>query len=614
MNGIHSFHIPVMGTCFTIDSAIKVGKYGIASVLALADDNLIEKMRRYYCGLYQQEYVPIKREDNDWRARRITAYLNLLNLIVKQQFEELKVSPFEPGSEVTRYFELLEDRSALKTLYLQMLETTDNNQRANRQQELRSLIQPGPIDVNIMTKLDRLHYDQNGKPLSFEYAEAHAALRGYANSSLSSSIIFSAGLNRSLFGYISNFQDFQADEAGAIKKKIVIKVSDYHSAYVQGKFLAKKGVWVSEYRIESGLNCGGHAFATPGYLLGPILEEFKRKKNNFIDSLFLIYNQARAENGKKTFSQPHPVRITAQGGVCSHNEHQLLLDYYKVDSVGWGTPFLLVPEASTVDGDTLEKLRKAGKDDLYLSSVSPLGVPFNNLRNSLSEIGKQEKVKSGKPGAVCYKGYLVSNTEFTKIPLCTASNTYENLKLKELKEKELDPAAFQRAYDAVVVKSCLCHGLAGGAVLSYGLSEANEPAPTPAVCPGPNLAYFSRISNLKEMVDHIYGRANLLNDSPRSSFFMEEFSINIEYLKNEIENSLPVTDPHQIKYFNKFINNLLFAIKYYQKMIRRMKKEDLAVGESIKKDLAAFREELYAMVKQYNTIFNPAYLSKYKFE
>ena len=65
-------------------------------------------------------------------------------------------------------------------------------------------------------------------------------------------------------------------------KKIILKVSDYRSAIIQGKFFAKKGLWVSEYRIESGLNCGGHAFPTQGYLMGPILEEFKKN----IDSLF----------------------------------------------------------------------------------------------------------------------------------------------------------------------------------------------------------------------------------------------------------------------------------------------------------------------------------------
>ena len=68
-------------------------------------------------------------------------------------------------------------------------------------------------------------------------------------------------MNPRLYGYIANFKDFFPDVNGKIKKKIVLKVSDYRSAIIQGKFLAKKGLWVSEYRIESGLNCGGHALS-----------------------------------------------------------------------------------------------------------------------------------------------------------------------------------------------------------------------------------------------------------------------------------------------------------------------------------------------------------------
>ena len=38
-------------------------------------------------------------------------------------------------------------------------------------------------------------------------------------------------------------------------------------------FLAKKGLEVHEFRIESGLNCGGHAFASNGQLLPILLKE-----------------------------------------------------------------------------------------------------------------------------------------------------------------------------------------------------------------------------------------------------------------------------------------------------------------------------------------------------
>jgi hypothetical protein len=82
---------------------------------------------------------------------------------------------------------------------------------------------------------------------------------------------------------MENFDDFYPNENGEIKKKIILKVSDYSSALIQGKFLAKKGIWISEYRIESGLNCGGHAFATDGYLMGPILEEFKTNRQSLIE-------------------------------------------------------------------------------------------------------------------------------------------------------------------------------------------------------------------------------------------------------------------------------------------------------------------------------------------
>ena len=48
INKVHSFHIPVMGLSFTLDSPIKVAKYGISSVVSIVDDVIIEKMNEYY--------------------------------------------------------------------------------------------------------------------------------------------------------------------------------------------------------------------------------------------------------------------------------------------------------------------------------------------------------------------------------------------------------------------------------------------------------------------------------------------------------------------------------------------------------------------------------------
>src|SRR5690606_20870619 len=219
---------------------------------------------------------------------------------------------------------------------------------------------------------------------------------------------------------------------GQFKKKVIIKVSDFRSALIQGKYLAKKGVWVSEFRIESGLNCGGHAFATDGYLLGPILEEFKTNREMLLSALLENYNAALGEKGKKIFDTPHPIRISVQGGIGTHQEDVFLKRHYEVTSTGWGTPFLLCPEATTVDDGTLERLRSAGEADVELSKNSPLGVRFYNLKGSSGEREKQQRVDGGRPGSPCTEKHLVSNTEFTSEPICTASTKYQKLKLAQL--------------------------------------------------------------------------------------------------------------------------------------------------------------------------------------
>jgi hypothetical protein len=244
----HSFHIPVMGTGYTIDTPVKVAHYGIDSVISIVDHILIERFREFHSLNYYGTFTPIPADDRDYRAKVITAYLNLVNIIVANNFEKLKNSPFEPGSEITRYFDLLPDHSPLKIEYHQLFSLNDEEKKS-KQDLLRSKIKPGSIDVNIMTKIDRVHYTEKNEALPVEYNEAHASFRGFAKSDLHSSVVLSAGLNPRLYTYMSGFDDFFPDEAGLMKKKIILKVSDYRSAYIQGKFLAKKGLWISEFRI-----------------------------------------------------------------------------------------------------------------------------------------------------------------------------------------------------------------------------------------------------------------------------------------------------------------------------------------------------------------------------
>ncbi|WP_114782763.1 hypothetical protein [Botryobacter ruber] len=562
----HNFHIPVMGLSFSIDTPLKVARFGISSVLSLSTDQLIEQMRDYYSHLNQKPFTPITEHEDDYRARRITAYLDLVNELVNEQVETLRQEAFAPGTELTKYFELLPENSYLKSLYNEMLLEEKAAQQQMMQDELRKLVVPGSIDVNIMTKLDKTNYSKSGEALPSEYTDALAALRGYANSTVHSSIVFSAGMNMRLYSYLDQFACFGLNEQGTFDKKIIIKVSDYRSALVQGKILAKKGLWVSEFRIESGLNCGGHAFATDGYLLGPILEEFKKNKEALVAELYSLYSAALAAKGKQVPAEAPAMRVTVQGGIGTADEHNFLLEYYGVEATGWGTPFLLVPEATTVDEETLQKLASARKKDLYLSPISPLGVPFNALRGTSSEAMKFERAAKGKPGSPCEKKHLVSNTEFTDEPICTASRKYQRRKLEQLKAQDLPLAEYQAEEAKVLAKECLCEGLSNSALLKFDLSRRaiNQ---TVTICPGPNLAYFSGIFKLQEMVDHIYGRLNLLNQTYRPHMFINELGMYIDYWKKtKAEQAAAITDKQQ-KYLQNFWQNLQEGISYYKQLL-----------------------------------------------
>jgi len=578
-----------MGIGFTIDTPVKVAQYGISSVISLVDDLLMEKMREFHSMKLNIPFEAISNKIEDFRAKRITAYLNLIDKIVREKFEELKNSALEKGSELKKHLEMLPAYSKLIQEYNKIVQGSDRVKKI--QNWIKENLSIGSIDVNIMTKLDKTDYNGKNEALPIEYNDAHAALRGFALSDLESSIVFSAGMNPRLYGYIENFDDFYPDEKGFIKKKIILKVSDYRSAIIQGKFLAKKGLWVSEYRIESGLNCGGHAFASDGYLLGPILEEFKKNRETLIQTTHEILVQALKNKNRHYTETPLKIKITTQGGIGTAEEHQFLIDYYKVDGVGWATPFLVVPEVTNVDNNTIDLLCKAKEEDLYLSDISPMGVPFNSVKGNTKDIEKQQLIEKGKPGSSCPKKLLTLNSEFTNKPICTASYRYQNLKRKELETKNLSPDEFNKKYNEIVDKSCLCVGLGTSALLVNGLDTKVEGKGV-SVCPGPNMAYFSKKVSLKNMVDHIYGKVNILDSKNRPNMFIKEIAMYIDYLKNKISKTQkPFTDK-QIKYFDTFKNNLMNGIEYYRELTSNIRIKYRNIKADITKELKRIEEKL----------------------
>jgi hypothetical protein len=563
---LHRFHIPVMGLAYTVDSPVKVARFGIASTISIIEDRLLEMMRNYYYAQVGEPYVPITTKEEDYRAKRVTDYLNLVNRIVNEQVDKLKAAAFEKGSEIVKYFEMLPDESKLKQLYMHFTGLQSNEERERLEAVLRAEIKAGSIDVNIMTKVDKNNYDKEGNIIE-EGSDALASLKGYAKSNLTnSSIIFSAGMNPRLYNYLEKFPEFDAKGWGEFDKKIVIKVSDYRSALIQGKYLAKKGLWVSEFRIESGLNCGGHAFATDGYLLGPIMEEFKTKKEELAAALFQLYNAAVKAKGAKGFSEPHPIKITVQGGIGTFEEDDFLRSYYNVDGTGWGTPFLLVPEATTVDQNTLQLLADADQDDIYLSKNSPLGVRFHYLKGTSSDLEKAYRIAKGNPGSPCTEKHLVANTEFTKEPICTASLKYQKLKLEQLRSLNLPETEYKQQVAAVLDKECLCVGLSNAASKEYNVPFLKKQDGV-TICPGPNIAYFQKVASLKEMVGHIYGRNDLLGETDRPNMFINELVLYINYIKELIaEEGTPEAGSKREKYFSDFYKNLMEGINYYRQL------------------------------------------------
>jgi len=595
MSSPHLFYIPVMGTGFTIDTPIYVAKYGIDSVISLVDDILIEKMRKYYCHKYNKHYTPITNTDSDPRANRITAYLNLINDIVKAQIVELKNNTFDANSDLSKYFEMLHDNSSLKKCYNKMKETTDSNVKIQLQNYLINKVKAGSIDVNIMTKLDRVYY-RNDVKLASEYSDALSALRGYAKSNLCSSIVFSAGLNKKLYNYIEKFDNFYPTIYGKIQKKVIIKVNDYRSALIQGKYLAKKGLWVSEFRIESGLNCGGHLFSKKGKLLGPVLDEFKGKKNELIDTLHQTLNKSLTNIGKKCIDKPLPLKLTVQGGIASSKETAFLIDYYKVDAVGWGTPFLLVPEATSVDNGTLKKLMEAKEKDIHISNVSPLNVLFHNLCNSDSEKAKKARILNGDPGSLCPKGYLTFNTEFSNQPICIASKKYQQKKIQQLKAKNLPESDLLKQIKNVTDKSCICNELGGSVLIKHKITQ--EKKINPAICPGPNIAYFSKTFSLSEMIEHIYGKTDLLKNINRPNMFVTELKLNIDLLKQKIAEYMHSITTKELPDLNTFYKNLKYGINYYKNMICNLIDENRQYKEKMKKDLTILNERLDILIQE----------------
>lgn len=558
---VHKIHIPVMGICYTADTPVRVAHLGITSVISLVDDGLLEEYRMAYAERLGLDLG----SPQTARIGRIRSYLDFVADEVERKFNRLCAGRFDGGSDKDLYFLMLPLDSPLRVEYDGVFAKT-GLARLAAEAALTEKMEPGEIQANIMVGL-------NHEEAAFD------AVRGFAASKVKGSLVLSAGVNLAVFEEIAKCKDFYRTATHAPTKKVILKVSDYRSALVQGRYLAKKGVEVYEYRIESGVNCGGHAFFESKKLLLDVVREFVEKREELFETtramIAKFASSSAAVNApvQMIVLPPKPARITAQGGLCAPEDIEKIMSL-GIDGVGVGTPFLLVPQATSVDKETRRLLVAAKPEDVYISNASPLEIPFVNLRTSTAAELCQEKIreyfapqgeKSGapelNPGFPCRQHYLCRAVPGFEHPVCMASREYVVHRLAEidrLEKEELDchsggseatdriqetVAAIREKYNELrrmtLSRECICRFLGNA-----GREEIREKSPSlhyqpecvavargsqPArvrepvtICPNPDIGYFDREYTLFEMMRHLYGTGPCLTPKDKPSAFEVE--------------------------------------------------------------------------------------------
>jgi len=129
--------------------------------------------------------------------------------------------------------------------------------------------------------------------------------------------------------------------------------------------------------------------------------------------------------------------------------------------------------------------------------------------------------------------------------------------------------------------------------MQYGLDTKIEGTAV-SICPGPNLAYFSSTYSLKNMVDHIYGRTNVMERTDRPNLFVKELKMYIEYLGTKIEDTVKPFSDKQKKHFETFQENLNKGVEYYKELFQKYKTqlEDSTSKNNMVADLEKLKIEL----------------------
>src|SRR5690606_7861720 len=133
--------------------------------------------------------------------------------------------------------------------------------------------------------------------------------------------------------------------------------------------------------------------------------------------------------------------------------------------------------------------------------------------------------------------------------------------------------------------------LANASYLDLGIEFKGEEQGV-VICPGPNIAYFTKEASLKEMIKHIYGKTNLIETKERPHFFIKELGMYIDHYKKEKMDYETEPTSIKLKKLNKLKENLLEGIEYYKDLFNENLKYFSNEKEKIRKKLIEFENQL----------------------
>lgn len=86
--------------------------------------------------------------------------------------------------------------------------------------------------------------------------------------------------------------------------------------------------------------------------------------------------------------------------------------------------------------------------------------------------------------------------------------------------------------------------------------------------PWAELGLFFKKMSLEEMVNHIYGRSNVIDRLDRPNFIVKELNLYIDHLKSKIEEAIILNAANSIKSLIGFSTHLLEGIQYYENLLQ----------------------------------------------